>query len=390
MTKRTKILLIILIPVLVVLLVLYLLVNAVYVPTPAAIVFPQGELTDSIFTEQNNKYTKNEDLKMVHEFQTVPYTVDVTEGDGAKVGSGTIYRIAGTEDFFIYVTEYNDSTNAQDVITSQFPAALLINYVPEMTRVTVQVDKKGFINGFSAEYIGETISASDGTEKRDAGLVGYALDMPDVEYAASHIYIGVGTTTVTTETLDACAQILSTVMNTVTKSEELETQRKQEAERKAMEEQAALISSLGEEGAQQEAPAGQEVQAPKTATIPIPVDQEYTTLTVSVDWDNLNPDAVLELFNPEKTVYYDPSQQDETSARFVLRDSTAGTYELHIANADKCGAIRTSHDGKNTSVDFDELEGEAVKTDQSATEMGVLEGDKTESTNTDTGVEVIE
>lgn len=374
MSKQTKILLIILIPVLIVLVVIFLLVNAVYVPTPEAVVFPQGELTDSIFTEQNNKYTENESLEVQHQFTTVPYTVDVTKGDGAKVGSGTIYRIEGADGFFIYCTEYNDSTNAQDIISSQFPAAMLINYVPEMTRVTVQVDRKGFINGFSAEYIAETISATDGTEKRDAAIIGYALDIPDVEYAASHIFIGVGTTTVSTEGLEACSQILSAVMNTVTKNVELEEERKKEAERKAREEQEALMQTM----AQEEAPT-ETAQAPseiaKTATIPIPVDRVYSTLTVSVDWDNLNPDAVLELFNPAKTVYYDPSSQNETGARFVIKDSEVGSYELHVANADQCGSIRTSHSGTEQESGEDVVDQIPAAPDQSAQEMGVLKDD---------------
>ena len=143
MSKTARVLLIIFVPILVILGILYALVSAVYVPKPDPVVFPQGELTDSIFTEQNNNYVKNDNLKRKHTFETVPYSIDIMSGDDAVVGSGTIYKIDNSDSFFLYLTEYDDSTNAPDVIASQFPAVLLINYVPEMTRVTIQADKKG-------------------------------------------------------------------------------------------------------------------------------------------------------------------------------------------------------------------------------------------------------
>jgi hypothetical protein len=358
MSKPVKICLIVLVPVLVVLLVLYMLVSAVYVPKPAQVVFPQGELTDSIFTEQNNNYEENESLPEKHTFISVPYTVDITEGDGANVGSGTVYQIQGSEEFFIYVTEYDDSTNAQDIIASQFPAVMLINYIPEMTKVTIQIDKRGFINGFAAEYLAETIKASDGTQQTDAAIVGYALDVPEVEYAGRHIYVGVGTTSVSTENLEGCAQILSSVIKTVTKDVELEEERRQEAEKEREEAEKAALAAIDQRmaGAGDVSQPVAQPDVPKSANIPIPVDREYANLVVTVEWDNFNPDAVLELFNPAKTVYFDPSSQSDYGAKFVIPNGEAGQYELRIANAQACGGIRTSHSGSEVEKFNDDSE----------------------------------
>ena len=348
MSKTRKVMLVILVPILVLLVALYALINAVYVPKPAPVEYPQGELTDSIFTEQNNNYEKNDSLKAKHIFNTVPYTTDFMEGDGAVVGSGTIYRIDDSDSFFLYLTEYDDSTNAQDIIASQFPAVMLMNYVPELTKVTIQVDKKGFINGFSAEYIAETITASDGSTTKEAAILGYALDIPEVEYAGRHIYIGVGATDVTTENLAAVSQFLSSVMKTVTKDDKLEEDRKKEAERAEKEAQEAALKAM-EQGAQAAQQATtqivEEEQIPQVATIPIMIDKEYSNLKINVEWDGYNPNAILELFNPEKTMYFDPSYQNDMGAGFVIPNGEAGNYELHIANAAACGAIRTSHSG---------------------------------------------
>lgn len=347
MSKSVKICLIILVPVLVVLLVLYMLVSAVYVPKPAQVVFPQGELTDSIFTEQNNSYEKNEELlPNKHQFTSVPYTVDITVGDGANVGSGTVYQVADIGDYFIYVTEYDDSTNAQDIIASQFPAVMLINYIPEMTKVTIQTDKSGFINGFKAEYLAETIKASDGSQQTDAAIIGYALDVPEVEYAGRHLYVGVGTTIISTESLEESAKLLSSVIKTVTKDEELEEERKREAEKEQQEAEAEALKTIAEQQEPGNEGAGNVQQdIPRSTNIPIPVDRSYANLVVTVEWDGFNPDAVLELFNPSKTVYYDPSSQSEYGAKFVIPNGEEGQYELRIANSQNCGGIRTSHQG---------------------------------------------
>lgn len=344
MSRTTKILLIILIPILIVLGLLFILIDAVYVQKPDPVVFPQGELTESIFTEQNNNYTKNESLPEKHVFTTIPYTVDITEGDGAQVGSGIIYKVDNSDKFFIYATEYDDSTNAQDIIASQFPAVMLINYVPELTKVTVQVNKKGFINGFSAEYIAETITASNGTVTNEAAIIGYALDVPGVEYAGKHIFVGLGTTEVNTDNLSICAQVLSTVMQTVTKDEKLEEDRRKEREQASLLEQQEALKSI-ETTEQEQSEVQTQQSVPQVATIPIPVEKEYGNLKVTVEWDNSNPDAVLELFNPEKTTYYDPSYQNDFGAGFVIPNGEMGDYELHIANAAACGSIMTSHSG---------------------------------------------
>ena len=348
MSKSAKVLLVIFVPILIVLAILYSLINAVYVPKPDPVAYPQGELTDSIFTEQNNNYEKNDAFKNKHEFKEVPYTIDIMEGDGAQVGSGTIYKIDNSDSFFLYLTEYDDTTNAQDIIASQFPAVLLINYIPEMTMVTVQVDKRGFINGFSAEYIAETIVAGDGTMQKEAAVLGYALDVPGVDYAGRHIFVGVGTTEISTENLQACQDFLGQVMKTITKDDKLEEARLKEAEQQAEEAEEAALKAA-EAGAKAAAQAQsleqQEQSVPQVATIPIPIDKQFSNLKINVEWTNYNPNAVLELFNPQKTMYFDPSYQNDMGAGFVIPDGEVGTYELHIMNAAECGSIRTSHSG---------------------------------------------
>ena len=366
MSKRSKIFLAITIPILVLVLVLYFLVDAVYVPEPEVLAYPQGELTQSIFTEQNNSYEKNESLPNTHTFANVPFMADIPEGDGAIVGSGTIYQVA--ESVFVYMTEYNDAQNVQEIISSQFPSALMINYVPDFTRITVQADQQGFINGFAAEYIADQIFVSDSAATSEAVILGYALDVPGEEYAGNNLFIGVGTTELENDRLAVCGKVLSAIMKTVREDEYLAKQRRQDAEsaakqaeKKRQEEMDALKDSAREvltelpEGVQEEteeAPVEQEQESvvtgstPQTLVLPITAPSDASGFILNVSWPMPDYDIILELFSPDGTMFYDPADLNEYEAVFIIDPAEPGAkYELHLLNHEDSGGVTTSVSG---------------------------------------------
>ncbi len=352
--KKGKIILIVLIPILVILLVLLSLIDVVYEPPKEVIVYPEGNLSNDIFTEQNNSYVPNANLTRTHSFEEVPYLVDTVDGNGATIGSGTVYRL--NETMFAYVAEFSDPNTIQDIISSQFPAALISDYVPEYTTVVTQVDKRGYINGFSAEYLAETISVSNGAEKMDAVLLGYMLNLPENSlYAGKHLWIGVGTASLTNDNITASSMILDMMMNTVRLDEERAKKLEEQAARLAEEAEMEAEKERAEEERQrqEEMPPAAPVESSEEPemesepidsdiySVDIPLEDNYKLVQVKVKWSEPNASAVLELFDPGKTLYFDPVEQDDMSASFVIEENETGNYELRIKGAASCGVIET-------------------------------------------------
>ncbi|WP_026653358.1 hypothetical protein [Butyrivibrio proteoclasticus] len=349
MNKRSKTILAVLGVLLVFLLAMNVLVGAVHVEEPEQVVFPQGELQDSVFVAQNNEYVENESLSNTYSFESVPYMVDVPAGNGAKIGSGMIYQLSNG--YFAYVAEYTDQYDVQDIIASQFPAALLINYVPERTLITTEVDKVGYINGFKSEYVADSLYVTDGVANQQATVLGYALDVPEGVYFGNHLFVAVGTVNRTTDAADTCASVLSAIIKTVRYDEKLDkslTEAREAAQQEILakqEEEAAALASAeasSTDGSDMSlAIVGDEV----TESVPIVVPSDYENFVLYVDWTMANPNAVLELFFPDGQSYCTPIEQTEYGVKFSLTSATQGTYSLRIMNYQQCGDIATTISG---------------------------------------------
>lgn len=330
---------------LILLIALYVLVDAVYVPKEEVIQYPTGELVESIFVAQNNEYIKNDSLSNTHSFETIPYKVDVPQGNGAKIGTGTIYQVGNG--YFVYVSEYTDQYDIQDIIASQFPVALLINYLPESTRITIQQDREGYINGFKARYLADQLYATDNVKIEQAIILGYALDVPEGTYFGNHIFIAVGTTTMDTQSAQAAAQVLSAVIKTVRYDEQLDNQivkeaEKEKAEREAeqkIETEAEPRPVEGEESNVSSPYAGNEASPDDVSSDNIVVTEDYAVWTLNIEWVYSNPNAVLELWPPSGEGFYPVTSQTDTSAYFRIENITAGTYVLKIKGYSECGQI---------------------------------------------------
>ena len=332
-------------------LVVYILVQSVYTPEETPLVYPTGNLSDSLFTAQNNEYIKNDTLTQSHQFTNVPFIVDVPAGQGIEQGTGTVYKASST--YLIYVSEYPDTSAVQNIVASQFPGAVLSSYVPENTQVTAMVDKTGYINGFTAEYIADRIRVTDGANIVECAIFGYALDVASFKgineaYAGYNLFVGVGTNSLTQESFDGCAQILNAVMNTVRFDEDIDrvlTKAREEAAEEAQEAREAAAELQEEEtyvedyvdDASQESTV--QLLTDDVQTMYIEVTDDYEELNVVVTWTGNNPYAICELFLPDGQSYCDPVEQTAYDATFVLVNGKAGTYKLNIKYASYCGTI---------------------------------------------------
>lgn len=349
MTSKSKVAVGILIAVLIMLVSVFILVDAVYQPEEEQVVVPQGELVESVFVAQNNEYVKNDTLPTTHNFETVPYAVDVPKGTGARIGTGTVYQVA--DGFFVYVSEYTDQYDVQDIISAQFPVALLINYVPESTKITEQAKRTGYINGFKATYIADSLYVTDGVSQAQALVLGYVLDMPDGTYSGNHLFIAVGTTTMTTDAANSCASVLSAVIKTVRYDEALNTQlvkdQEKAKEEAAKAEQEAMESMASEGLDNTPVETGLQIVGDEvTESIPIVVPENYNNFELQVNWTMNNPNAVLEFFLPDGQTYATPLSQSDYNATFNLTTASAGTYTLRIMNYQQCGEISTTVSGE--------------------------------------------
>ena len=313
--------LMVLIPLFAVLFILWMFVSAAYTPSPEEMRYPTGRLEDSIFVGQNHIYERNPEFKKTFEFSTVPYKIDLIECSGAKVGSGTVFQLSN--DKFAYFSEYEDPHTIHEIIGAQFPAVLMLNYIPEETTEKTLVDKYGFINGFSAEYIVDYIKVTDGKESANAVVMGYVLDVPDDGFGGSHMFVSIGTTDYDNDDAQECEILLDAIVRTVRMDSSLAhtlLNKKKYAEGEVF-----------------------ETNVDGTVTnIPIVTRDDFDEMELTVNWTAGNADAILELFLPDGQSYCEPVDQTGIYARFVLDNAKAGVYNLRIQNYKGCGDISTT------------------------------------------------
>lgn len=394
MRKETKTLLKVLFGILVFLIVLYYLISIVYVPKPKPVDYPQGMLSDSLFTAQNNKYVKNDALPQQHVFETVPYSVDLPLSDPAHIGTGTVYKLSDTE--FAYVSEYSDTDvsntveGIHEIIGTQFPAALLVDYIPESTQIVKQVDKAGYINGFSAQYVVDTVKVSNSKDTKEAVVMGYKLDMPsefhEGIYAGKHIFIGIATTNVTSENLATCDQMLSVLVGTVHDDDMYineEDKEKLDSIEKEKEEMETEPEASEEVTAEPTVAPNEELESDIT-TLYVDVSTEYSLLSIDVTWTNPAKDVVLKLYTPDGTTWYEPAVQEETSARFNISNAAMGMYSVEIEGYKACGAINTAQSGTAAVMVNGSADSGGASSDTASSESGSVAGGTTGGTSDST------
>ena len=339
MTKKSKLAVGILIPVFVLLVVLYFVLCSLYTPVPEPLIYPAGNLSSSLFVSQINEYIENEGLTESHSFTEVPYKIDVPLAQGATVGSGTIYQ-AG-EDYYIYLAEYAEGEDVQDIIAAQFPKAVMIDYDDALSSYNCMVSESGYVNGFAANYLVDQLFVSNGKDRAMSCIVGYALKCAR-EYEGKNLFVAVGTSLQTSEAFAACKDMLDTEMQTLRFDSALEY----ELDRKARQEMAqAKEEPLEEKGEEQD--ISEEIavsdldqeEASNVTQLPVRISGGDSFAEVAVTWSNPTSYAVLELFTPDGSAYCEPVYQDECSATFTLQNAKTGTYMLHVKDYLDCGTI---------------------------------------------------
>lgn len=347
MTKKEKILIGIFAMLALVCFIAYSLIVQYLLGQQTILIYPDGNLSDSLFVSQNNTYTQSDALPNKTAFNGVPYYVDIPNGTIANVGEGRIVQV--NDSVYIYISEFSAGKDAESVILDEFPSALLIDYDPLYTYSQQLKSQTGYINGFAAKYMFDMISVSNGSVVKTAYVAFYDLASADDE-ALNHILVGVVTTSADTASFVNVKMVLDTVTLTVRYDSFLESeQRKQEKLQKDEDIQKPEEESKPEEDLSSDDKTIKEestkVRSYKdliteddydARVTPIPITKTYGDMFINIVTDRRIEDSEITLYSPsfeivgEKVV-----SEDGLTTQFQLGEITEdmfGDYVLKVTN----------------------------------------------------------
>lgn len=177
--------------------------------TPDLITFPEGSISNSLFTSQNTEYKANESLTSKVEFYNVPYTLDVPQGNSARVDNGCSYAIS--ENCIMFLTEYASSAGVSNMLIAQLGKAYMMNVDETLCVVQPYVKQSGYINGYAADYLGAVMKVTNGVDSVDVYIVGYEIKASD-EY---NIFIATATKVASTPVLANMKFVSDSVIQTL-------------------------------------------------------------------------------------------------------------------------------------------------------------------------------
>lgn len=308
--------------------------------------YPKGTLTESLFESQNNEYIPDERLAKTYAFSTAPYLIDVYDKPEAKVGNGSIIQME--DDTYSYITEYESGKTPKDVLLSEFPPALLINFDPSHTVYETLESQAGYINGFMASYFFNTFSISNGDSVVTAYSVGYEL-IQTQNPQAPHFIVAVATTRASTSHFANCKAAVDIMVNTLRYDEKLEKDQQKETEKiekeKELEEKKAeTIADTPQTGGYFD---------PLELILPEDVDAKLYPVTtqkqdvptecfISVTVERIIPDAEIRLFEGEKGKEILLSTRTDNRYLFQVMAEEAKPYYVKTTHNEELGKIEIS------------------------------------------------
>ena len=336
MKKTEKAAMIILIPLLIILFILYSLINQYKISQRSVLVYPEGTLSDSLFVSQNNTYTANDSFPNKTAFRRVPYYIDLPSGTLASVGQGSIVQLS--DSIYVFISEYEQG-DAESVILSEFPSALLIDYDPLYTYSQRLKEQTGYINGFSASYIFDMISVSNGTAVKTAYLAAYDLSGVEDEESQNHIVVSVITTNIDSGSFAHIKLILDTITLTVRYDQKLSME--QEKSRKTEEESAeepTKEDSRPEESEPPESPQSYNDLVTEydydARVIPISITKTYGDLFINILTDHYIEESEMTLYGPSlEPIGEKVLSEDGLTVQFQVGEITEemlGDYVLKV------------------------------------------------------------
>lgn len=298
MVNRRKILVLILIPLTISFLSVYILASEYAKSAGDAMVYPDGNLSNSLFVAQNIIYVQNSALTQKYALSSMPYTLDVPAGIRAYVGNGCVIQATGS--LYVYITCHDAEVDAERAMLGEFPKSLMIDYDPVYTYTQQLASQTGYTNGFSVDYFFDMLTVSNGSVAKTGYVAAYDIADPYGD-GRGDVLICVITTETDNVAFASAKSILDAIILTVQYDQKMDKQMSQQAANVAEEEPEEVSGpETGQNGGTYDFASLVGDDDVDARFIPFVVDHPYADMFVNCRYDKLVEDSAMTLYGPDK------------------------------------------------------------------------------------------
>lgn len=298
MINRKKVLVIILIPLAVLFISAYVLASEYAKSAGDVMVYPEGNLSNSLFVAQNTVYVQNSALSQRYALSSMPYTLDVPDGTSANVGNGCV--IQATESLYVYITCHDADADAERVMLGEFPQSLMIDFDPAYTYTQQLVSQAGYTNGFSVDYFFDMLSVSNGSAAKNGYVAAYDIIDPYGD-GRGNILICVVTTQFDNVAFASTKSILDAIILTIQYDQKMDRQMSQQISSAVQEEQEEeREQDTGHGGGTYDFASLVDEGDVDARFIPFTIDHPYADMFVNCKYDKLVEGSTMTLYGPDK------------------------------------------------------------------------------------------
>lgn len=317
-------------------------------PVQKELQYPAGNLSTSLFVQQNSNYSKEDYLTEKCAISGMPYYADLPAGSKAAVGNGQIFQVS--EDAYIYLSSFGESEKPNDVILKEFPAALLMDYNPDYCFLQELKEETGYINGFQAEYLFASLSVSNGKDIQSVYMAAYSLSDSNNDIP-QRILIGVMTTKVENSAFMGIKALLDGVTNSIRYDEKLDRLQEEERIKETMQQKEETGSENIEDTEESRGIVVDEIKEDRSHTTeyyssyispedvdaritPIKIERDFGDLFINVVAQNVVEGSEIVLIDPNGNIFQKKNvSEDGLTTQFQIGSigpEQYGSYLLKI------------------------------------------------------------
>jgi len=177
---------------------------------PEVIIYPKGDLSNSIFVSQNMEYVPNDSFTLTHELTNIPYSFDTIDAQKAVIGNGSIYEI---EPYYIYFSELQKEEVSLDMMEKHLSGVFKYGVSKSDVECKILIKENGYLNGCEVEYLFFRLHVSG----ENAYVASYRLSISEeVDNTVNEdILVGCITRSHTTQDVTNIKSILDLVTHTL-------------------------------------------------------------------------------------------------------------------------------------------------------------------------------
>lgn len=325
MCGKRKVLIAVLIPLTLIFFSVYIWASEYARAAGDVLIYPEGNLSDSLFVAQNTVYIQNGALTRKYALPDMPYTLDVPEGTSAYVGNGCVIR--ATASLYVYITCHEAGADAERIMLGEFPKSLMIDYDPAYTYAQQLVRQSGYTNGFTVDYFFDMLSVSDGQVAKSGYAAAYDIENPYGD-DRGNILVCVVTTETDSGAFASAKAILDAIILTVQYDQKMDRQMsRQTADEEETEEFSDRQETGQGDGTYDFASLVRDGDE-DARFIPFTIDHPYADMFVNCRYDRPVDGSAMTLYGPDK---------QETGNIVLGRDGLTTQFQVGPVTGDMLG-----------------------------------------------------